>query len=436
MKILLTILLSFCISTLIFTQNVPIDFEPGGNGADWIWTVFENDTDPPLEIVDNPDMSGQNTSGTVAKFTALQTGQPFAGVETMHGAGIGTFTVTSATSVIRIMVWKSVISDVGIKLVDATSFSLGEIKVANTVVNEWEELTFDFSDHVGNVYDQIVIFPDFNARTSDQIVYFDNIDFSPEVPIEVPMVAAPDPTIDPANVISMFSGVYTDVPVDTWQTVWSQGVLNDIQIDNNDTKQYVDLNFVGVETTGPNILDVSGMNFFHLDFWTPNMTVFRVKLVDFGADGSFGGGDDSEHEIIFDNPQKNTWISYTIPMADFAGLASQSHMAQLIFSGMPVGEGVAYIDNVFYSNDAPSSVNELQPFSFELFPNPARDNLTITSDEKIDRLEVCNNLGIVVQSQTPVSGNISLNTAELSAGLYFVKATIGEQTLVKRFVKK
>lgn len=163
---------AFCIAQ---GQNIPIDFETSGFGSSWNWTVFENDSNPPLEIITNPDQSGINTSATVAKFTALQAGQPFVGCETLHGAGIGTFTIDSSNAIIRIMVWKSVMSDVGIKLVRSDNWSLGEIKISNTVVNQWEQLTFDFSSHMGNTYDQLVIFPDFNARSADNIIYFDNV---------------------------------------------------------------------------------------------------------------------------------------------------------------------------------------------------------------------------------------------------------------------
>ena len=76
-------------------QNIPVDFEENGNGADWNWTTFENDTNPALEIVANPDASGLNTSSTVAKFTALQAGQPFAGCETLHGQGSGPLPLTN-----------------------------------------------------------------------------------------------------------------------------------------------------------------------------------------------------------------------------------------------------------------------------------------------------------------------------------------------------
>jgi hypothetical protein len=179
-KILLVIMI---VSGFLFAQNSPIDFETGGYGATWTWTVFENGSNPSLEIVTNPNTGGINSSATVAKFTALQTGQPWAGCESQHGSDIGTFSLDATNSTVKIMVYKTVISDVGLKFVIPSSGSLGEIKVSNTVTNEWEELTFDFSSHIGLPeaigIDQIVVFPDFDlgGRTQDNIIYFDNISF-------------------------------------------------------------------------------------------------------------------------------------------------------------------------------------------------------------------------------------------------------------------
>ncbi|WP_034919998.1 hypothetical protein [Gillisia sp. CAL575] len=159
----------------------PIDFETGGNGANWTWSVFENDTNPALEFVTNPGASGINTSSTVAKFTALQGGQPYAGVESEHGSDIGSFTFDESNKIVRIMVYKSVISDVGLKFSESNGEAQPEVKVANTKINEWEELTFDMSGSIGKgitgIIDQIIIFPDFQSRTSDNVVYFDNITF-------------------------------------------------------------------------------------------------------------------------------------------------------------------------------------------------------------------------------------------------------------------
>ncbi len=339
--------------SLGFSQNAPINFEVGGFGADWTYTVFENGPNTPVAVVANPDMSGINTSATVGQMTALQVGMPWAGCETLHGAGIGTFTLSASNAIVKIMVWKSVISDVGIKFSVNDGGSTGELKVANTLINQWEELTFNFSGKIGEPtstnIDQIVIFPDFNfARTSDNVFYFDNITFSSASPtLTDPIVAAPNPTLPQTDVISMFSNVYTNVPVDTWQTNWSAATLEDVQVAGNDTKKYTGLNFVGIETVSSQI-DATNMTAFNVDVWSPDFTVFKVKLVDFGADTAFGGGDDVEHEITFNAPAQSTWVSYHIPLALFENLTTRNHISQLIFVG---GGGKVYIDNVYFSNE-------------------------------------------------------------------------------------
>ena len=185
--ILLPLLLA---ATPILAQNAPVDFEPNGIGQLWNWKVFQNGSNPPVEFVPNPDPdpNGYNPSPTVAKFTALPQGAPFAGCETQHGADIGTFTIDNSNKIIRVMVYKNTISDVGIKLVRFDNWSLGEIKVANTKINEWEQLEFDFSDHFGLTYDQLVFFPDFRSRSQTEIIYFDNI-FSEQY---TPVPPAPD----------------------------------------------------------------------------------------------------------------------------------------------------------------------------------------------------------------------------------------------------
>lgn len=185
MKIKLLMVSSILLTTLLYGQNVPITFEAGEHGADWEWTVFENDNNPALEIIDNPNPSGINTSAKVAKFTALQAGERWAGVECDRGTNIGSFTLNSDNNIIKIMVYKTVISPVGIKLAAwGGGWSQGEIKVENTKINEWEQLTFDFSGYVNpplnendGMLNQIIIFPDFPdvARAQDNVIYFDYV---------------------------------------------------------------------------------------------------------------------------------------------------------------------------------------------------------------------------------------------------------------------
>ena len=351
--------------------NAPIDFEEGGYGADWTWTVFENETNPPLEILANPDASGINTSATVAKFTALQAGQPWAGCESQHGSDIGEFSFDETNSTVKVMVWKPVISDVGVKFVEASGEAQPEVKVANTVINEWEELTFDLSGSIGagitGIIDQIVIFPDFDlaGRLQDNICYFDNVTFHEQgAPPEGPTVAAPVPTVPAVNVISLFSNPYVDVTVDTWSADWDQANVADVQVLGDDVKLYTSLVFAGIEFTSQTI-DASEMTHFHMDIWTPDATatpaIFKIKLVDFGADGVWSGGDDVEHELTFDATtipplQTEAWVSFDIPMSDFTALVTTGHLAQLIISG---DLSTVYVDNIYFHNFESSITEEL-----------------------------------------------------------------------------
>ena len=231
-----------------------IDFEPGGLGDFWSWAVFENDDNPPLEIVSNPDTSGLNPSATVAQFTARSTGQPWAGTETFD---IETFTLDASNSTVKIMVYKSVVSDVGIKFAIADGGAQPEIKVANTLVNEWEELTFDFAPYIGRFetidITTLIVFPDFDlsGRTTDTVNYFDNISFSA---IDdgggdggtAPAEAAPTPTEAAANVISIFSDAYQNISGVDFNPNWGQAtVVTTESIVGNDTLKYADLNYQG-----------------------------------------------------------------------------------------------------------------------------------------------------------------------------------------------
>ncbi len=407
MKQFTLFLASVLIGMMGYAQNAPIDFEAGGNGADWTWTVFENDVNPPVEIIANPDASGINTSATVAKFTALQAGQPWAGTETMHGADLGAFVLDESNSIIKIKVWKPVISDVGIKLVAASGWALPEIKVANTLVNQWEEITFDFSDvpnppAAEGQYDQIVVFPDFDldGRTQDNIIYFDDITFNPDGGGggDEPTAAAPTPPgRDPNNVISLFSDAYTNVPVDTWRTDWSAAAYEEVTIDGNPTKKYSLLDFVGIETAA-NQLDITAMEYLHLDVWSPNFTFFGIKLVDYGADGAFGGGDDVEHQINFEAPAQGSWIEMNIPLSDFTGLTTRENIAQYILVAQPTGLATIFVDNFyFFSGDIVGVGEQAESNTVKVYPNPVQAGSVVRFTEAVNSVEVFDISGKLVK---------------------------------------
>jgi len=363
----------------------------------------------------------------------LQAGNPWAGCESAHGTmELGAFEWNENNRIVKIMVWKSVISDVGIKFDTPIGWSQGELKVANTLVNQWEELTFDFSSYINPPADQgqldrIVVFPDFDldGRTQDNIVYFDNITFGSGggEPGDEPAVAAPTPTRNAADVISLFSDAYTDVPVDTWRTDWSAAVLEDIQIQGNPTKKYSQLDFVGIETVA-NQIDATDMTHFHIDVWSADFTLFGIKLVDFGADGAFGGGDDVEHQIDFETPQQGQWLSLDIPLADFTGLTTRANLAQYILVGRPVGANTIFVDNVYFFKDTGTSTNDpaLSQNRVKAFPNPVQAGEEVQLSAVAAQIEVFDLTGKLIMTTQNTS---IIDTKRMNqSGVYLVRVQL------------
>jgi len=257
----------------------------------------------------------------------------------------------------RTDIWTANASELKIKIVDFGpdgTFDGGddtehEITIENPTQEEWVTLELSLDDFADlTTRSNIAQFIYSAAPSSAAVVFVDNVLFyDTNGLILEPSVPAPTPTLSAADVISMFSDVYDDVPVDTWRTSWSLAELEEVEVMGNATFKYTLLNFVGVETVA-NQIDINEMTHFHVDIWTPDASQFRVKLVDFGPDGGFDGGDDTEHELSFEEPAQGEWISYDLPLSDFVGLTTKSNFAQLIFAGLPAGSATIFVDNVYF----------------------------------------------------------------------------------------
>ena len=360
----ITLLLIILTSTFMFSQQetFEVTFETGTDGSDTsVWSTFENDSNPNIEIVANPNNTGINTSATVAKFTALDAGQPWAGTQTDHKA-LGEWLLETGNNTLSIMVYKSVVSDVGVKFVNSTNGTIFELKKPNTVTNTWEKLTYDISSFIASGenhnIDRLVIFPDWPAdRTSDNIVYFDNVSWSAKRTAAASTgggssAAAPTdspaaPTAAVADVISIFSDSYTDISA-TWNPGWGQStVLEDVTIAGNPLKKYSSLNFTGIEPTGGTI-DASSMTHINLDYWTSDATEIKFKLVDYNGDGTWGS-DNSESEVT-KSVTTGSWGTLSIPFTEYSGI-NFNDIGQLVISATGATNPV-YIDNIYFSKEA------------------------------------------------------------------------------------
>ncbi|MDH3891231.1 MAG: hypothetical protein OEV49_09115 [candidate division Zixibacteria bacterium] len=223
---------------------------------------------------------------------------------------------------------------------------------------------------------QMVISTD--PTTAYNTVYLDNIYFYDSGLPSEPEVAAPSPTVNPDYVVSLYSDAYASATIDTWSAVWDQADVSDFVVDADNSKHYTNLVFAGVEFTSSPV-DASAMTRFHMDVWTPVPTgapaLYKVKLVDFGADGAYGGGDDVEHELSFDETTMNSheWVSIDIPLTDFTNLTTTGALAQMIISG-DLGE--IYVDNIYFWTPPPTEPQEAAPTPTE----DAGDVVSLLSD--------------------------------------------------------
>ncbi len=332
-KYLFPVIFLAAMTSILFAQaSHDIDFEPAGVGADWEWVVAENGSNPPLEFVANPNASGINTSATVAKFTALQTGNPWALFFTDDD---GQFTFDASNIIVKIMVHKTEISPVNIKFEGGTGVPL-ELSATNTVINQWEELTYDFTDRIGSTFSRMVIIPDLQPRAQDNIVYIDNIEVPDGVVITLPepTVAAPVPT-NPANeVMSVFSDAYTNITGTDFNPNWGQATqVSQFVVQGDTTLLYETLNYQGTQFASP--LDVSSMTYMHVDFWTPNSTDLGIYLINEGI---------QEVKYLLIPPgATETWVSVDIPLSAFAPI-DLTNVGQLKVDG----NGTIYFDNIYF----------------------------------------------------------------------------------------
>ncbi|MBI5216565.1 MAG: hypothetical protein HY960_12510 [Ignavibacteriae bacterium] len=196
-----------------------------------------------------------------------------------------------------------------------------------------------------------------SATGALKTIWVDNIYFYKVIPA----TGAPIPPVrDEADVISLFSDAYTNHPVngDIWAASWqySTAIVTNKTIGSDNVKVYTNLNFAGVEFTGANMIDASTMNYFHIDVWTPNSVVspsaIKIKLVDFGGNGVYGGSDDTAFELTFNSTSTpplvtGGWVSLDIQLSRFTGLTQRAHLAQLIVSGAGDVKTV-WFDNVYF----------------------------------------------------------------------------------------
>jgi hypothetical protein len=120
--------------------------------------------------------------------------------------------------------------------------------------------------------------------------------------------------------------------------IWLILILLEIKL------KYSNLNLLVSEaTTTP--INFNNDIFFHTDIWSSDLTEFKVKLVDFGADGTLEVMIKSM-KLLFQSWEREVG-GLDIPLSSFTGLTTLTYCSNYICWGT-IRATTVYVDNVFF----------------------------------------------------------------------------------------
>lgn len=406
------------------TTSLGVDFE----GTQLTWESFDT---AQATFEDNPGANAVNDSAMAALFNIGKDDGEWVGART---EGIENFALNDTNCVVTVDVYKDTMSAVDVKFEKQNGDgwgSHGSISATNTLVNEWETLTFDFCHMIGLPENDDIggfaIFPDrTNSRAADTVNYVDNIKFSGDAPkvSTAPTVAAPVPMTAASDVISVFSDSFTNIDGVNVNPDWGQATVTSIvDVAGNPTVKMENLNYQGIEFASQ---DVSSKTSLHIDYWTGDAEAFELFLISPGAETNYTV-----------TTTKDSWQSIDIPLSTFSSVVDLSSAFQFKFDAQNLGGGTIYLDNVYFSSADGSVTQPVETGPKVAAPAPTQqdaDVISIFSDvfTNIDGVNVNPDWGQATQTSiVNVEGNATVKMAGLNyQGIEFANQDLtGKTTL-------
>jgi endoglucanase Acf2 len=327
---------------------------------------------------------------------------------------------------------------------DATSLQL------TLIANNGTEAVYDFSitsDEWQRVEIPFTSLPDLLDLTAisslfftgNGTVYLDNIYFSGDTPVDInpigdaPNVAAPTPIHEQENVISIFSDSYIDLPNTKFNPNWNQQtIVSFVEIEENNTLKYANLNYQGTQLE--NSIDVTEMDFFHVDYWTKSTTPVQIFLISPGP---------VETPFTIEVEQ-NSWQSIEIPLSEYSQIVNLSEVFQLKI----VGDGILFLDNLYFYKSVDVSIEEDDlgiPKELELsqnYPNPFNPSTNIEvsiPEASAVSLIIYNSIGqrvsTILDSQLSAGKyTYSWDASNVSSGIYFYQLKSNNSIITKQLL--
>lgn len=247
---------------------------------------------------------------------------------------------------------------------------------------------------------------------------------------EGPPTAAPTPTRNASDVISIYSDAYTDVN-SNFDAGWcGANSVEEIMVAGNATQFYKANGCQGIDFAA-NRVDATTFTHVHIDFYTTETNlvgkVFNLKLVDFGA----GAGEVSNVEVPINDGTMpglatGTWVSVdvAVDLSTFTGLAQAAITSNL--------NNKVWYDNFYVYKEATASTDDNALIKSNIYPNPSSSDWNIsTPNNTIKSVQVFNILGRMVFTKKYDSNSASVPTEALASGVYLARITteVGTKTV-------
>lgn len=168
-----------------------------------------------------------------------------------------------------------------------------------------------------------------------------------------PVTSAPiPPTRQAGNVISIYGSKYTNVAGTNYFPDWGQGgqgsSWGEFDLNGDKMLNYIKMSYQGIALADNVTVDVSAMEFIHMDVWTADAQKIETSLI---------SKSNGERPVVKDLVA-NEWTSIDIPISAFTSQTgfTVADIFQLKFVGTPWAAGTVFIDNIyFYRAAAPST---------------------------------------------------------------------------------
>lgn len=453
-------LLSFLLLSVVgFSQTVLEDFE---GTAPTI--AITNDGNGSVSIVADPATGG--TRGNVLKLVTAS-GESWTQAElVMQGEHMDLR--SSQTRTVSVDIYSTTPRTFMAKVVAGTSADSAGNSTAAHAGNGWDTIIFDFTVGQDNtsaangIYSKIFFFPfrntaggSWNASSNDEF-YFDNITAvgtpAPEtcsdgiqnngetaVDCGGPNCdACPvDPTTAPTapiarnawDVISFYSEAYTSIGLNN--VSWDDGDAVTTTIAGNEVLKMQVGNFLG-QSLGTAAM-ATNMTHFHMDYYITDDfapgQVLNSKLSNHAGGMEING---VELNIALASGDVQVWKSYDVEIP--AGAARENIVQFLITVSNTVK--LAYLDNIYLYRAATASVDKNNLLNVSLSPVPAKNTLTISAKNIIDKVTIYNVLGKKVKSVMVNKMSDNIDVSSLTTGMYILKYSVNNTVGTMKFIKE